>query len=159
VVRKNISRAKGEHVLIDEIRYFFYFTTYPADTHTPAQIVALANDRCDQENIVGQLKSGINALHAPVDDLHSNWAYMLIATLAWNIKSWHAMTMHRHTDRHTFIRMEFKQFLDTVIRIPATIIVRARGIVVRLLAYTVNLDRFFTAATITERIRFGARYG
>jgi Transposase DDE domain len=99
VVRKNISRAKGEQALIDEVRYFFYFTTYPADTHTPAQIVELANDRCDQENIVGQLKSGINALHAPVDDLHSNWAYMLIAALAWNIKSWFAMTMHRKADR------------------------------------------------------------
>jgi hypothetical protein len=153
VRRKNISRMKGEDVLIDEIRYFFYFTTYSADTHTPAQIVALANGRCDQENIVGQLKSGINALHAPVDDLHSNWAYMLIATLAWNIKAWHAMMMHRHHDRAAFIGMEFKQFLDTVIRIPATIIVRARGIIVRLLAYTINIDRFFTAWATTERTR------
>jgi hypothetical protein len=159
VVRKNISRMKGENVLIDEIRYFFYFTTYPTITHPPALIVALANGRCDQENIIGQLKSGINALHAPVDDLHSNWAYMLIATLAWNIKSWHAMMSHRQTDRHTFIRMEFKQFLHTIIRIPATIIVAARGILVRLMAYTVNLDRFFTAATTTERVQFNTRYG
>jgi Transposase DDE domain group 1 len=155
VVRKNISRAKGEEVLIDEVRYFFYFTTYTADTHTPAQIVELANDRCDQENIVGQLKSGINALHAPVDDLHSNWAYMLIAALAWNIKSWHAMMMHRKQDRHGFIRMEFKRFLDTVVRIPAMVVVRARAIVVRLVAYTVSVDRFFSAWATTERIRFG----
>jgi hypothetical protein len=154
VVRKNISRMKGEQALIDEVRYFFYFTTYPADTHPCARIVELANDRCDQENVIGQLKSGINALHAPVDDLHSNWAYMLIASLAWNIKSWHATMMHRKTDRHTFIRMEFKRFLDTVIRIPAMVIVRARTIIVRLVAYTVNLDRFFSAWATTERIRF-----
>jgi hypothetical protein len=155
VVRKNISRMKGEQALIDEIRYFFYVTTYTADTHTPAQIVELANDRCDQENIVGQLKSGLGALRAPVDDLHSNWAYMLIAALAWNIKSWHAMMMHRKHDRHGFIRMEFKRFLDTVIRIPAMVLVRARAIVVRLVAYTVNIDRFFSAWATTERIRFG----
>jgi Transposase DDE domain group 1 len=155
VVRKNISRAKGEETLIDEVRYFFYFTTYTTDTHTPAQIVELANDRCDQENIVGQLKSGINALHAPVDDLHSNWAYMLIAALAWNIKSWHAIMMHRKQDRAAFTRMEFKRFLDTVIRIPAMVIARARAIVVRLLAYTVSVDRFFSAWATTERIRFG----
>jgi hypothetical protein len=154
VVRKNISRSKGEEVLIDEVRYFFYFTTYPADTHTPARIVELANDRCDQENIVGQLKSGLGALHAPVDDLLSNWAYMLIAALAWNIKSWHAMMMHRKHDRAAFIRMEFKRFLDTVIRIPAMVIVRARAIVVRLVAYTVNIDRFFSAWATTERICF-----
>jgi hypothetical protein len=134
---------------------FFYFTTYTADTHTPAQIVELANDRCDQENIVGQLKSGINALHAPVDDLHSNWAYMLIAALAWNIKSWHAMMMYRKQDRAAFIRMEFKRFLDTVIRIPAVVIVRARAIVVRLVAYTVSVDRFFSPCATTERIRLG----
>lgn len=158
VLRKNISRMKGEHALIEEVRYFFYFTTYSAQTHTPAQIVALANGRCDQENIVGQLKSGINALHAPVDDLLSNWAYMIIATLAWNIKAWHAMMSHHQHDRHAFIRMEFKRFLDTVIRIPATIVVGARGILVRLLAYTVNLDRFFTAWATTERVRFNTRY-
>ena len=36
------------------------------DTHTPAQIVELANERCDQENIHGQLKSGLGALqHRP----------------------------------------------------------------------------------------------
>lgn len=101
VVRKNISRIKGEQAHIDEIRYFFYFTTYGADTHTPAQVVELANDRCDQENIIGQLKSGLGALRAPVDDLHSNWAYLLIAALAWNIKSWHAMNTSRAHQFHT----------------------------------------------------------
>jgi len=45
VLRKNISRTKGEQALIDEIRYFFYFTTYRADTHTPARLVELANER------------------------------------------------------------------------------------------------------------------
>ncbi|MER7007513.1 IS1380 family transposase [Dactylosporangium sp. NPDC000555] len=155
VLRKNISRARGEDVLIDEVRYFFYFTTYSARTHPPARIVELANERCDQENIHGQLKSGLGALRAPVDDLHSNWAYMLIAALAWNIKSWHAMMMHRKHDRHGFIRMEFKRFLDTVVRVPAMVIVRARAIVVRLLSYTVNLDRFFSAWATTERTRFG----
>jgi hypothetical protein len=84
---------------------------------------------------------------------------MLIAALAWNIKSWHAMMMHRKHDRHTFIRMEFKRFLDTVIRIPAMIIARARAIVVRLVAYTVNLDRFFSAWATTERVRFGPATG
>jgi hypothetical protein len=157
VLRKNISRMKGEQALLDEIRYFFYLTTYPADTHSPARIIELANQRCDQENIIGQLKSGLGALHAPVDDLHSNWAYMLIAALAWNIKSWHALMMHRKTDRHAFIRIEFKRFLDTVIRIPAMVAVRARTIVVRLVAYTVNIDRFFSAWASTERIRSSHR--
>jgi hypothetical protein len=158
-LRKNISRSKGETVLIDEIRYFFYITTYPAATHTPARIVELANDRCDQENIHGQLKSGLNALHAPVGDLNSNWAYMVIAALAWNIKSWHAMMMHRNTDRHAYIRMEFKRFLDTIIRIPAMVLTRARSIVIRLVAYTTGVDRLFSVWTTIERTRFAGSPG
>jgi len=162
-LRKNISRSKGENVLIDEIRYFFYITTYTGETHTPTQIVELANDRCDQENIHGQLKSGLNALHAPVGDLDSNWAYMVIAALAWNIKSWYAMMMHRVEDRTAYIRMEFKRFLDTIIRIPAMVLTRARSIVIRLVAYTKGLDRLFSTWTTIERARFaanaGSRYG
>jgi hypothetical protein len=86
---------------------------------------------------------------------------MLIAALAWNIKSWHAMMMHRTQDRRGFIRMEFKRFLDTVIRIPAMVIVRARAIVVRLVAYTLSVDRFFSAWATAERVQFGPhpRYG
>jgi len=152
-LRKNISRARGENVLLDEIRYFFYITTYT--DKTPAQIVELANDRCDQENIIGQLKSGINALRVPLYDLTSNWAYMLIAALAWNIKAWFALMMHRKTDRHTYIRTEFRRFFHNVILIPATILRRARGITVRLISYTPALDRLFTAWNTIERTRFG----
>jgi hypothetical protein len=151
-LRKNISRTRGEHALIDEIRYFFYITTYT--DKTPAQIVELANDRCDQENVIGQLKSGINALRVPLYDLVSNWAYMLIAALAWNIKAWFAMTMHRKTDRHDYIRMEFRRFFHNVILIPAMITRRARGITVRLVGYTPAMDRLFSAWTTIERLRF-----
>jgi len=37
--------------------------------------VDLATERCDQENVIAQLKSGINALRVPMYDLDSNWAY------------------------------------------------------------------------------------
>ena len=37
-------------------------------------VVFSANDRCDQENLVAQLKSGVHALTTPVDTLVSNWA-------------------------------------------------------------------------------------
>jgi D-threo-aldose 1-dehydrogenase len=67
VLRKNISRSKGATVLFDEIRYFFFITTYEAVTHSPAQIVELANERCDQENIHGQLKSGLGAAARPIN--------------------------------------------------------------------------------------------
>lgn len=65
------------------------------------------------------------------------------------------MMMHRKHDRAGFIGMEFKRFLDTVIRIPAMVLVRARTIVVRLVAHTPGIDRFFSAWATTERTRIG----
>jgi hypothetical protein len=152
-LRKNISRSKGEQALLDEVRYFFYITTYT--DLTAAEIVELANQRCDQENVIGDLKSGIGALRVPLYDLVSNWAYMLIAALAFNLKSWFALMMHRKADRRAYIRMEFRRFFHRVILIPAMIGRRARGITVRLIGYTPGLDRLFSAWTTIERLRFG----
>ena len=152
-LRKNVSRSRGEQVLLEEIRYFFYITTLTAES--AEQIVDLANERCDQENVIGQLKSGINALRVPLYDLVSNWAYMVIAALAWNIKSWFALMMHRKSDRHDYIRMEFRRFLNTIILIPAMVTRRARGITIRLIGYTPAIDRLLTVWANTERTRFG----
>ena len=84
IVRKNISVQKGEQALLDEIRYFFYLTNRKDKAE---KIVGLANGRCDQENVIEQLKNGVNAMRMPVDDLLSNWAYMVMAALAWNLKT------------------------------------------------------------------------
>jgi hypothetical protein len=152
-LRKNISRSRGEEALLDEVRYFFYITTHT--DLTAKEIVELANERCDQENVIGDLKSGIGALRVPLYDLVSNWAYMVIAALAWNLKSWFAMMMHRKDDRRAYIRMEFRRFFHSVILIPAMILRRARGITVRIIGYTPGLDRLFSTWTTIERLRFG----
>jgi hypothetical protein len=91
----------------------------------------------------------------PLYDLVSNWAYMVIAALAWNIKSWFALMMHHKADRRAHIRMEFGRFFHSVILIPAMILRRARGITMRLIGYTPGLDRLFSAWTSIERLRFG----
>src|SRR6202008_2258001 len=65
VVRKNISVAKGEKLLFDEVRYFFYITNIVI--LEPEQVVLLANNRCHQENLLAQLHSGVSALQAPVN--------------------------------------------------------------------------------------------
>ncbi len=91
VLRKNISHEKGETRLFDEIRYFFYITN---DWAVDAEdVVFEANDRCDQENLIAQLAGGVRALSAPVDNLYSNWAYMVMTGLAWNLKSWWALSL------------------------------------------------------------------
>jgi Transposase DDE domain group 1 len=151
-LRKNISKQKGEQVLLDEIRYFFYITT--RTDLSAAEVVQCANERCDQENIIEQLKNGVNALRVPLYDLVSNWAYMVMAALAWNIKSWFAMMLHLQADRREYIAMEFRRFLTCIILIPCRVVRRARSIVIRLIGYQPTLDRLFSAWRTIEGLGF-----
>ena len=151
-LRKNISHIKGEAMLFDEIRYFFYITT--REDLTAAQIVELANGRCDQENVIEQLKNGVNAMRMPVNDLVSNWAYMVMAALSWNLKAWFAMMVSNKDRRTELLRMEFRRFQQAMILLPAQIVVQGRRIVYRLLAYNSWLTDFFAAWEFIRRSKF-----
>lgn len=139
-VRKNLSVSRGELMLFDDVRYFFYITN--DDEMSASDVVFSANDRCDQENLIAQLKA-IRALHAPVDNLLSNWAYMVISSLAWTLKAWMALGLPesgrwaaRHkAEKRKVLRMEFKTFLNAFIRVPCQIVRTGGRIVYRLLAW------------------------
>jgi len=141
VVRKNLSVEKGEQMLLDDIRYFFYITN--DGSTSPDKIVFLANGRCHQENLIEQLKNGVRALQAPVDNLLSNWAYMVMASLAWTLKAWFALSLpetgrwseKRKAEKGRVLRMEFKTFLNAFMRVPCQIVRSGRRIVYRLLAW------------------------
>ena len=153
VVRKNLSVEKGEQVLFDDIRYFFYLTN---DTSlSAAQIVFFANQRCDQENVIEQLKNGVNALRMPSDDLLSNWAYMVIAALGWNLKSWYGLMVPDKSVGHAIGRMEFRGFVHSFILIPCQILKTGRRLVFRVLTYTKHLRTFFETFDVLKRVRFG----
>ncbi|QII13224.1 hypothetical protein KsCSTR_38450 [Candidatus Kuenenia stuttgartiensis] len=148
VLRKNLSVEKGQKRLFDDIRYFFYITTLR--DRTAEKIVELANGRCDQENVIEQLKNGVNAMKLPVRDLESNWAYMVIASLAWNFKAWFGMLMPNVGRGEQVLKMEFRRFLNTLMMIPCQIVKTGRKIVYRMLGYNDWLKDFFAT---WERIR------
>jgi hypothetical protein len=141
IVRKNISVQKGERVLFDELRYFFYLTNrWDLSVET---IVSLANGRCDQENVIEQLKNGVHAMRMPVDDLESNWAYMVMAALAWNLKAWYGLLVPDRERGLELVRMEFRRFLHAIILLPCQIVRTGRKIVYRLLGYNGWMKDFF----------------
>ena len=150
VVRKNISKEKGELRLFDEVRYFFYLTN-DWDS-APAEVVFSANDRCDQENKLAQLKGGCRALQAPVDSLLSNWAYMVMTALAWDLKAWCALMLpeapgrwrERHrTEKQWVLRLEFKTFVAAFVRMPCQLVRAGRRLVFRLLSWNPHQAIFF----------------
>ena len=154
VLRKNISVEKGDQALFDEIRYFFFITN--DFEMLQWDVVRESNDRCNQENLIEQLKNGARALHAPVNTLNANWAYMVMASLAWTIKAWMALSMPvsprwrvRHErEKRIWLRMELKRFRDEVLCVPAQILRSGRRVIVRLLstrAQTATLLRLHAA--------------
>ena len=151
VLRKNLTIEKGEAALIDDVRYFFYVTN---DKTCPAsQVIFEANDRCNQENLIEQLKNGVNALRVPMHDLESNWAYMVIASLAWTFKAWFGLLQPRQKDRENVLTMKFKRFLNSVILIPCQVVRAARRITLRFLAYTDCVRLLFRSLEASANIR------
>jgi hypothetical protein len=134
VLRKNLSVERGERVLFPDIRYFFYITNI--EGRSAAEIVYFANDRCNQENLIAQLKGGLNALRMPASDLVSNWAYMVMASLAWTLKAWFALVVRDSEKRDELLRMEFRRFLHAIVEIPCQIVRAGRRIIYRILGYT-----------------------
>jgi len=148
-LKKNLSVEKGEQVLFDEIRYFFYITN-DFDL-TCDEVVHEARHRCDQENLIEQLKNGVRALHAPVNTLNANWAYMVMASLAWSLKAWVALWLpvsprwrQRHEeDRRRLLRMDFRTFLAAFVHLPCQILTTGRRLIYRLLAWNPWQHIFF----------------
>lgn len=140
IVRKNLNVKKGEQVLFEEVRYFFYITNRKDKA---AKIVGLANGRCDQENVIEQLKNGVNAMRMPVHDLLSNWAYMVMAALAWNLKAWYGLLVPNRERGSELVRMEFRRFLNAIVLIPCQVVRTARRVIYRILGYNSWLSDFF----------------
>jgi hypothetical protein len=141
ILRKNLSVEKGEDYLFPEIRYFFYITNRrDLAWH---EVIQQANERCNQENVIAQLKSGVNAMRMPVDDLESNWAYMVMSGLAWNLKAWFGMLMPEKSRGAEVVKMEFRTFLHRLILIPAQIIRTGRRVIYRIMSYNGWLKDFF----------------
>jgi len=149
VVWKELDVYQGQKRLFDDARCFFYITN---DEEQPAEeIVFAANGRCNQENLLAQLKGDVRSLAAPVDNLLSNWAYMVMGSLAWSLKAWAALVLpaagrwqetHRE-EKRKLLRMDFSTFRRAMVQVPAQIVSTGRRIVYRLLAWNPWQQVFF----------------
>jgi hypothetical protein len=135
VLRKNQVIEKKGQKIEDQVRYLFYITN--EREWSAAEVVCFANDRCNQENLIEQLKNGVQAMRLPVNTLESNWAYMVIGALAWSFKAWLALLQPNAEHRQLLLTMEFKQFLQVWMTLPCQILNTGRQFVFRLLSYNV----------------------
>jgi len=146
---KDILVEKGQLTLGNENRYFFYITN--DRSLTKEQVVREANDRCNQERLIDQLKNGCRALRAPLGDLVANNTYMVIGALAWSIKQWFALSLPvapRWRERHERIQrevlaMEFATFVQRFVMLPAQVLSSGRRAIIRFLAWRPDLHTVF----------------
>ena len=149
VVWKELEATRGQEKLFDDSKCFFYIAN---DWELPAEAIVFdANDRCDQENLIQQHKSDVRSLTAPLDNLVSNWAYMVMASLAWSLKAWASLLLpetgrwkeKRIAEKRTLLRMDFTTFRHAVINMPAQIVRGGRRITYRLLSWNRWQPTFF----------------
>ena len=162
VVRKRLSVERNQQRLFEDYKYFFYITNDMSGAEaitrgqvTPAaDLVSFANARCNQENLIAQLKHGVHALRMPSGDLTSNAAYMVMASLAWTLKAWFALLLpepgmsvedaptqraagrwgEKYTaQKRAVLAMEFKTFLNAFMRLPCQLVRAGRRLIFRLL--------------------------
>jgi len=134
ILRKRIKATAGQLLLSEEIRYFFYITNIPREQMDTAAVVRENNARCHQENLIEQLKNGVHATRMPVAEFDANWAYLVIGSLAWNIKAWAGLLLPPKLGARSILRMEFRRFLNELILLPTQILRSGRQLIFRLLA-------------------------
>jgi Transposase DDE domain group 1 len=151
VVRKNLRIEEGGVKIRDEVRYFFYLTNEEA--WTQAGIVAFANDRCNQENLIEQLKNGVGAMRLPANSLVSNWAYMIIGALAWTFKAWLALLQPRSEHQRALLTMEFKKFLQELMLLPCQVVRAGRRLIYRLLQWNPWVEVLIRSVDVLRALR------
>lgn len=165
ILRKKQEVTEQGRLFEDDV-YFFYISNLPSPKYTGLDIIYESNKRCNQENVVAQLNAA-RALHAPVDELSSNWAYMVMAALSWTLKAWIALSIPEaplekarkatkraaqnftteavkkiKEEKSRLLRMEHRTFVEQFIRIPAIIVRTGRKLIVRLTSINPCSDIF-----------------
>jgi hypothetical protein len=157
VVWKELEVLQGQRKLFDETRCFFYITN---DWESPADIIVFrANQRCNQENTIEQQKNDVRSLTAPLDNLVSNWAYMVMASLAANLKVWSALLLpeqgrwkeQHHEEKRRLLWMDFSTFRNVWINVPAQIKRGGRRIVYRFLSWNRWQSAFFRLLDVLNK--------
>lgn len=107
-------------------RFRFILSNLPSSV-SAEKVMDLTYQRCDQENLIEQLQSGVTAMRMPTGGMLSNAAFMICARLAHNLKPWLAQTaLPKET-----MRWEWKRFRRAFVYCAARVVHASRQTQVR----------------------------
>jgi len=125
--RQLVEHRKGQVHLFDQYRYHYIVTDLPLSMST-AEVVDETYQRCDQENLIEQLGSGLAAWRMPVAEFYGNCAWLEIARLAWNMAKWIAQLALPDE----VVRWEWKRFRHAFVYVAAEVVKTGRRVCTRL---------------------------
>jgi hypothetical protein len=125
--RQLVEHREGQVHMFDEHRYWSVVTDLPLEM-TTAEVIDATYQRCDQENIIEQLGSGVAAWRMPVAEYLGNCAWLEIARLAWNIGKWIAVLALPAE----VTRWEWKRFRKAFVFVIAAVVKKGRQILTRI---------------------------
>lgn len=127
IVRRQRIEESDQGELFELWRYRYVLTNLPRSVSTE-RVVRQTYGRCDQENVIEQLRSGVAAMRMPTGGFLANYAYLVCARLAHNMKSWLAMLALPLE----VMRWEWKRFRKSFVYVAARMIRTARQNILRL---------------------------
>jgi len=122
-----------------------------ANTGEPLFVVNRSGNRPSHEQAAFYFDRAIALCRRAGFQLLSNWAYMVMGSLAWSLKAWAALVLpedgrwpekHRE-EKRKLLRMDFTTFRQAMMNVPAQILSTGRRIVCRLLAWNPWQHVFF----------------
>jgi hypothetical protein len=126
IVRRQRIEESKQGVLFDLWRYRFVITNLSKSVAAD-EVMRLTYQRCDQENVIEQLQHGVAAMRMPTGNFLANWAYLVCARIAHNLKAWLAMLV-LPTE---VMRWEWKRFRKAFVFVAARVVKKAGQILVR----------------------------
>jgi len=127
IIRKQRIEESEQGDLFELWRYRYVPTNLPRSVSTE-EVVRQTYRRCDQENVIEQLQSGVAAMRMPTGSFLANYAHLVCAHLAHNLKSWLAMLALPGE----VTRWEWKRFRKAFVYVAATVVRSALQNILRL---------------------------
>lgn len=127
IIRKQRIEESEQGELFELWRYRYVLTNLPRSVSTE-EVVRQTYRRCDQENVIEQLQNGVAAMRMPTGSFLANYAHLVCARLAHNLKSWLAMLALPGE----VARWEWKRFRKAFVYVAATLVRSARQNILRL---------------------------
>lgn len=135
----------GQRDLWERWRYRYIITNLPA-SWTVEDVIDVTYTRCDQENVIEQLGSGLAMWRLPVAEFHGNAAWLEIARLAWNFGKWIA----KLALPEEATRWEWKRFRRAFVHVAVQVVDHARRKVVRVLGRNRFTDTLLGAHALLQ---------